>query len=161
MDEPRGYSVCNPGVEPDGNISDEERNILKRKLKKTMNWIGVKMPKEVTLNGKEVPLSEAVWGLLNKKECFTEEERKVIGDLEMALEKKFREDLRDIDTDESKTEAIDHYCEALGLMRAIISLKGMLANDRCEHIRMTKKAHERRKEDAQNWLGFLKRMNLY
>jgi len=40
----------------------------------------------------------------------------------MALEKQFREDLRDIDTDESKTEAIDHYCEALGLMRAIISL---------------------------------------
>jgi len=161
MDDSQGYMVCNPGIELDGDISDEERKVLKRKLKKTMNWIGVKMPKEMILNGKKVPLSEAVWSLLNKKECFTEEERKIISDLEIALEKKFKEDLRGIDTDESKTEAINHYCEALGLMRAIISLKGMLASDRCERIRLTKKIHERRKEEAENWLGFLKRINLY
>jgi hypothetical protein len=70
---------------------------------------------------------------------FSEEEKKVIADREMALEYKLKEDVKNIDKDEQKTEAINHYCEALGLMRAIISLKDMLAGDRCEHIRLAKK----------------------
>lgn len=119
------------------------------------------MPAEIELNGKKLPLSEVVWDLLNKKECFTEDEKKVIADLEMALEKKLKEDIKNIDTDEHKTEAINHYCEALGLMRAIISLKGMLASDRCERIRLTEKIRDRRGEETENWLSFLKSLNLY
>jgi len=156
-----GYRVCNPGISLEGDISDEERKTLKKKLVRTLNWIGVKMPAEVELNGKKLPLSEVVWGLLNKKECFTEDEKKIIADLEMTLEKKLKEDIKNIDRDEQKTAAIDHYCEALGLMRAIISLKGMLASDRCERIRLTKKLQDRRREEAENWLVFLKGLNLY
>lgn len=151
-----GYRACNPGITLKGDISDEERKKLKSKLIKTLNWIGVKMPEEIELNGKKLPLGEVVWNLLNKKECFTEEEKRVIADLEMALEKKLKEDVKKIDKDEQKTEAINHYCEALGLMRAIISLKGMLASDRCERIRLTKRINDRRKEETENWLNFLK-----
>ncbi|OPY27694.1 MAG: hypothetical protein A4E28_01891 [Methanocella sp. PtaU1.Bin125] len=161
MIDDNGYMVCNPGIPLEGDLSDDERKTLKSKLIRTLNWIGVKMPAEVELNGKKLPLGEVVWDLLNKKDCFTEDEKKVITDLELALEKKLREDVRNIDTDERKTEAIDHYCEALGLMRAIISLKGMLASDRCERIRLTKKIRDRRKEETENWLSFLKSLDLY
>lgn len=156
MREDDSYRACNPGISPEGDISDGERSTLKKKLIRTLNWIGVKMPDEVELNGKKLPLSEVVWGLLNKKECFTEEEKKVIADLEMALEKKLKEDMKKIDRDEQKADAINHYCEALGLMRAIISLKGMLASDRCERIRLTKRIQDRRREETENWLNFMK-----
>jgi len=156
MKDDDGYRACNPGIPLEGDISDEERKKLKSKLIKTLNWIGVKMPGEIELNGKKLPLSEVVWNLLNKKECFTEDEKRVIADLEMALEKKLKEDVKKIDKDEQKTVAINHYCEALGLMRAIISLKGMLASDRCERIRLTKRISDRRKEETENWLNFLK-----
>jgi hypothetical protein len=161
MKDDDGYRACNPGISLEGDISDEERRKLKSKLIRTLNWIGVKMPEEIELNGKKLPLSEVVWDLLNKKECFTDEEKKVIADLEMALEKKLKEDVRNIDRDEQKTEAIDHYCEALGLMRAIISLKGMLSGDRCERVRLTKKLRDRQKEETENWLSFLKSLDSY
>lgn len=161
MKDDDGYRACNPGISLEGDISDEERKKLKSKLIRTLNWIGVKIPKEVELNGKKLPLGDVVWDLLNKKECFSEEEKKVIADLEMALEKKLKEDIKNIDRDEQKTEAINHYCEAIGLMRAIISLKGMLAGDRCEHVRLAKKIRDRQREETENWLSFLKGLNLY
>ena len=40
-----GYRACNPGIPLEGDISDEERRTLKRKLIRTLNWIGVKVPR--------------------------------------------------------------------------------------------------------------------
>jgi hypothetical protein len=162
MDD-NGYRVCNPGITLEGPLSEEERNTLERKLVRTLNWIGVKIPQEVELKGKKVPLKEVMWDLMSKKECFTEEEKKILSDLESALEKKLKEDIKDVGTDESKTEAIDHYCEALGLMRAIISVKTMVETDKClvSKQKLSKRITDRRKAEAESWLGFLKRIDLY
>lgn len=158
-----GYRVCNPGITLEGPLSEEERKTLDRKLVKTLNWIGVKIPQEVELRGKKVPLKEVMWDLISKKECFTEDEKKILYDLESVLEKKLKEDIKEVGTDESKTEAINHYCEALGLMRAIISLKAMVETDKCQanKQKLTKRITDRRKEEAESWLGFLKRIDLY
>jgi hypothetical protein len=157
------YRVCNPGISLEGLLSEEERKTLERKLVKTLNWIGVKIPQEVELKGKMVPLKEVMWDLMSKKECFTEDEKKILTDLESALETKLKEDIREVGTDESKTEAINHYCEALGLMRAIISLKSMVETDKChaKKQKLSKRITDRRKEEAESWLGFLKRIDLY
>jgi hypothetical protein len=162
MDDNR-YRVCNPGITPEGPLSEEERKTLERKLFKTLNWIGVKIPREVELKGKRVPLKEVMWDLMSKKECFTEDEKKILADLESALEKKLKEDVREVATEESKTGAINHYCEALGLMRAIISLKAMVETDKChaKKQKLSKRITDRRKAEAENWLGFLKRVDLY
>ncbi len=163
MNDNDEYRVCNPGITLQGHLSEEDRKTLEQKLIRTLNWIGVKIPREVELKGKKVPLKEVMWDLMSKKECFTEEEKNILSDLESALEKKFKQDIKDVGTDENKTEAINHYCEALGLMRAIISLKTMVETDKCQadKQKLSKRIMDRRKEEAENWLGFLKRIDLY
>ena len=158
-----GYRACNPGITLEGALSEEDRRILEGKLIRALNWIGVKIPGEVELKGKKVPLKEVIWDLMNKKECFTDDDKNILYDLESALEKKFKEDTKNVGTDESKTEAINHYCEALGLMRSIISLKTMVDTDKChaDKLKLSKRIMDRRKEEAENWLGFLKRIDLY
>ncbi len=163
MMDNNGYRVCNPGITLEGPLTEEERKTLEGKLVKTLNWIGVKVPREVELKGKKVPLKDVMWDLMSKKECFTEDEKKVLYDLESALEKKLKEDVKEVGTDESKTEALNHYCEALGLMRAIISLKAMVETDKClvSKQKLSKRITDRRKAEAESWLGFLKRIDLY
>jgi Family of unknown function (DUF5788) len=114
------------------------------------------------LNGKEVPLGEVLWDLLRKKECFSDDEKRAIFDLEAALEKKFKEDLRSIRNESlNEDKAVSTYCEALGLIRAIVSLKGLMMTDTCgqETHEVAKKISDRRRDDANNWLNFLKRVN--
>ncbi len=156
------YRACNPGISLQGPLSEEERKTLERKLVKTLNWIGVKIPWEVELRGIKVPLKEVIWDLMSKKECYTEEEKKILYDLERALEKKLKEDIKDVGTDESKAEVLDHYCEAMGLMRAIVSLKAMVETDRCheDNKKLSKRMIDRRKAEAESWLGFLRRLDL-
>jgi hypothetical protein len=162
MDD-EGYRVCNPGIGLEGPLSEQERKTLEQKLVRTLNWIGVKIPKEVELKGKKVPLKDVIWELMSKKECFTEEEKKVLLDLELALEMKLKEDIKEVSTEKDKTDAINHYCEALGLIRAIISLKTMIETDKCEarKHKLSRRIMDRRKEEAESWLGFLKKLNLY
>jgi hypothetical protein len=157
-----GYRACNPGISLEGPLSEEERKTLERKLVKTLNWIGVKIPQEVELKGKMVPLKEVIWDLMSKKECYTEEEKKILYDLEYALEKKLKDDIKEVGTDESKAEVLGHYCEAMGLMRAIVSLKAMVETDRCheDKLKLSKRIMDRRKAEAESWLGFLKRLDL-
>ncbi len=163
MPDSNEYRACNPGITLEGPISEEERKTLEQKLARTLNWIGVKIPREVELKGKMMPLKEVMWGLMSKKECFTEEEKNILSDLESALEKKLKADIKNVGDSEDKTEAIDHYCEALGLMRAIISLKAIVDTDKCQASKqkLSRRITERRKEEAENWLGFLKRIDLY
>ena len=97
-----------------------------------MSWIGASVPEKVMLNGKQVPLGDVLWDLLRKKECFNDDEKKAIFALEEALEKKLKEDLRSIRNESlNEDKAVSTYCEALGLIRAIVSLKGLMMADTC------------------------------
>ncbi len=157
------YLRCNPGIDWDGAFTENDRRVLETKLTRLMSWIGARVPEMVMLNGKEVPLGDVLWDLLRKKECFSDDEKKAIFDLEAALEKKFKEDLRTIRAEKlNKDEAVDFYCEALGLIRAIVSLKGLMTTDTCgeDQQKVSKKITDRRRDDANNWLNFLKRVDL-
>jgi hypothetical protein len=156
------YLRCNPGIDWDGTFTENDRRVLETKLMRLMSWIGARVPEMVVLNGKEVPLGDVLWDLLRKKECFSDDEKKAIFDLEVALEKKFKEDLRTIRTETlNEDEAVGSYCEALGLIRAIVSLKGLMTADTCggDSREVSKKIADRRKDDANSWLNFLKRVN--
>jgi hypothetical protein len=153
---------CYPGIKKDGILTDDERRHLMFKLTRLLEWVGAKVPEHVTINEKRLHLHEIVWDLLNKDD-LTDNDRELILSLEQKLEKKFRQDVEEIRHDISEDEAIRDYCEALGLLRAIITLKDMAAGKEGTIGKgdLAHKINERRKNDANDWLAFLKQMMAY
>ena len=153
----KAYGKAEPAVPGDERpLTPAERRKLELRLHRMLIWVGVMTPFEFELNGQKVPLHEIVWDLLSK-DCLTEEEkedvRKLIWKL-MAHEKADEEALhRNALT---QAEAKEIFQEASGLLRAIMSLKGLVAQKEFCNLRST--ASRRRVEDAKYWLGFLKQI---
>lgn len=157
----KDHAECDPGIEWDGTLSQDDRAIMEQKLSRLMSWVGERMPAEVELNGKKVPLREMVWELINKS-SFTDEERSALLDLQASLMKKFKEDVADIESEAmTEDEAARHYCEALGLMRAIVSIKGLTEAECMQegNHKVCRKINKRIVDDTGNWLNFLKEIN--
>lgn len=158
MQQGRRYDPCNADIERNGVFTEEERHKLERKLTRMLGWIGEKIPEEVIIEGKSVPLHELIWRLIRKKH-LTDEEMSAVLTLEYKLEKLFNEDLEKVrHTDVEEDAAIRDYCEALGLMRAIITLKDIEAREYGGVEALQQKIRERRIHDTSSWLSFLKRI---
>ena len=138
------------------SITPEERKTLELRLHRMLVWVGVMTPFEFEFGGEKLPLHEIVWDLLAKK-CLSEDEKEDVRKLIRILSKHEKADEEILhNNDITVDEARDILREAAGLLRAIMSLKGMVSSkDRCT-IRQT--ASRRRLDDAKNWLSFLKQI---
>jgi hypothetical protein len=99
-----------------------------------------------------------IWNIVKKKN-ISQRDREMLLDLEDKLSKKFNSDLEQIKyTDTMENQAIRDYCEALGLLRAIITLKDISTNEEKKESScgLMKKMRETTKEHTKYWLEFLK-----
>ena len=137
-------------------ITSDERKALELSLHKMLVWVGVMTPQEFELKGQKLPLHDIVWDLLSK-ECLSETEK---GDVEklilrLSTHEKADEDIL-LKNDITLEEAHEIYMEAAGLLRAILSLKGLVsAKDRCT---LRHRVNQRRVEEAQSWLAYIKQL---
>lgn len=160
---PESYDLCNSELKWDGPLTPEERLLLEQKVSRILGWVGTRLPGSVELDGRTLPLHDLIWNLL-KKDSFSDAEKELILDLEFRLEKKFKEDIRDLkETDATDEQAAAHYCEALGLMRAIVTLKNMAAADKSgqrshQSGYLTEKMAEQRRMEASRWLDLLRQI---
>ncbi|MDY6959682.1 MAG: DUF5788 family protein [Halobacteriota archaeon] len=135
-------------------ISEEDRNELIEKLKKSFSIVGREIPDEIYINGEELELSTIILNLIKKDE-LTEEDIKLKRYLKKLLifkesnneEKLKKEDLTEV-------EAEDLYDETLGIKRAILALEG-IGKER-EDIKDAYRGESI--EDMKRWIGFLKRV---
>lgn len=105
-----------------------------------------------------MPLHKMIWNIVKKKN-ISERDREMLLDLEDKLSKKFREDLEQIKhKDTMENQAIRDYCEALGLLRAIITLKDISTKEEKKESKdkLKKRLRETMNEHTKYWLEFLK-----
>ena len=79
--------------------------------------------------------------------------------IEKKLNEKYRQDLENIKyQDSTEDQAINDYCEAVGLLRALVTLKDIekKGEDHGEKDDLVLSMRENSKEQAKNWLNFLK-----
>ncbi|MCD1293769.1 hypothetical protein CUJ83_02005 [Methanocella sp. CWC-04] len=158
--DPEYCPGCYPGIHHGGMLTEEERRHLEFKLTRLLEWVGAWIPGDVTVDNKKIPLHEIVWDLMNKDD-LTDEDKELLTDLEYKLEKKFHQDVERIrESDKTEDEAIRDYCEALGLLRAIITLKDIAASPESiiGHGDLSRRINERRKNEANAWLNYLKQI---
>ena len=92
---------------------------------------------------------------------MTDSEKGLLLDLEEKLNKKFREDVENIEhKDYTEDQAIQDYCEALGLLRAMITLKDIASKEVKPEskVEFSKKMQESTKKHVKYWLDFLKQL---
>ena len=160
MNVPNVCSIRNGGLGNGGPLTEEERHTLEKKLNMLMEWVGVWIPDEVELDGIKVPLHRMVWELVKKKH-LTGDDESLLFSLEEKLSKRFRFDLEKIDAlDMTQTQAMDDYCDAVGLLRAIVTLKDLEAHEEktlgVDDIRQ--RIQNDRTKQAKKWLDFLRQM---
>ncbi|HMK47457.1 MAG TPA: DUF5788 family protein [Methanocella sp.] len=143
-------------------LTEEERLRLEAKLKRQLEWVGVWIPDEVEIDGKKVPLHKVIWELVKKKSLSKEDESLLLS-LEEKLNQRFKNDLDKIERlDTTGTQALHDYCDAAGLLRAIITMKEIESHE--EKLVGTDEMRQRitnaKKEQAKIWLDFLRQIGL-
>jgi len=140
-------------------LNDEERCRLEAKLHRVLAWVGVRIPDQIVLDDSKVPLHQVIWDLVNKEKLSREDESLLLN-LEEKLDKRLHADMDKVDTTEN--EALSDYSEAAGLLRAIITLKGVQSNE--EHVygatEMQRRMRYAKKEKAKRWMEFLRQMGM-
>jgi len=134
---------------------------LESKLSRLLEWVGAWVPDSIVIDGKEMHLHDIIWDIVNK-DVVTEGEKDLLLGLEKTLNKKFREDLENIEhKDSTEDQAIQDYCEALGLLRAIITLKDITSKEAKPERKdeLSKKMRESTNDHTKYWLDFLKQLN--
>lgn len=159
-----GIDICPvdySGIRPGGKLIKKDRERLEQKLKRLLEWVGAWIPEEVTINEKKLPLHEIIWSIVKKKK-LTEEDIDFILALEEKLNKKYRQDLENIEYRDTTTDqAIRDYCEAIGLLRAIITLKDIekKAEQKEDKEEFAVKIREHTKNQARQWMEFLRQVS--
>jgi hypothetical protein len=149
-------------MEGHGPLTEEERKRLEQKLSRLLEWVGVWVPDDVMLDGQNVPLHETVWKLIRKSRLSREEEALLLN-LEDRLDKKYKEDLGKIDkTDRTEDQAFQDYCEAAGLLRAIVTLKDLEKREEkaMKPDELIDAVNEAKKAKARRWLEYLRELNV-
>ena len=157
-----GYSCPVPyyGIHEGGKLTESERVRLESKLSRLLEWVGAWVPDNIVIDGKEMRLHDIIWDIVNK-DVVTDSEKDLLVVLEEKLNKKFKEDLENIEhKDSTENQAIQDYCEALGLLRAIITLKDIVLKETKPESKdeLSKKMRESTKDHAKYWLDFLKQL---
>jgi len=103
-------------------ISDNERNMLLKRLHRPLFWVGENIPREVEIEGKKVKLHEIVWEIVNKTH-FSKTDIKNIDHFLSLLKEKEQEYEKALERDDiSSEEAKNLFNETAGIMRAIMDL---------------------------------------
>jgi hypothetical protein len=146
------------GIRHGGKLTDEERRRLEEKLSRLLEWVGAWVPDEMVLDGKKVPLHNVVWSII-KKDRLGDDDLKLLLSLEKKLSAKFRVDMDKIRYEDSmEDEAVKDYCEAIGLLRAIVTLKDIEKREEKDKDRdeLIERMRNNTKDQARYWLDFLK-----
>ncbi len=160
-----GNNICPvdySGIRPGGRLTKKDRERLERKLKRLLEWVGAWIPEEVTINEKKLPLHKIIWNIVKKKK-LSDEDIDFILALEEKLNQKYRQDLENIEYRDTTTDqAIRDYCEAIGLLRAIITLKDIerKSEEKESKEEFARRMREHTKIQAKQWMDFLRRVSV-
>ena len=141
-----------------GKLTEEERRHLEQKLSRRLEWVGAWIPDNLALDHDEIPLHQVLWNII-KKDQIGEKDMELLISLEERLNKKFREDVDSLEhRDELENQAIHDYCEALGILRAILTIKDIEKREEKSEDKdeFTRKMNESTKNHEKYWLDFLK-----
>jgi Family of unknown function (DUF5788) len=129
---------------------DERRRVLER-LHSNLAWVGVRIPEDVTIAGKRVPLRSTVERLIFAKQ-LTDEERASAEWLMRSLEKRAAGLESELAHDRlTRREAEELLQRTVGILRAIEGLRSLGDKDTWEHQR---KAVMAEVDDARRWKKF-------
>lgn len=103
-------------------ISDNERNMLIKRLHRPLFWVGENIPNEVEIEGKKIKLHEIVWEIVNKTQ-FSKTDMENIDHFLSLLKEKEQKYEKSLEHDDmSSEEAKNMFNETAGIMRAIMDL---------------------------------------
>lgn len=132
-------------------LSEEERRRVLERLHSNLAWVGVRIPDDVTIGGKKVPLRSTVERLIFAKE-LTDEERASAEWLMRSLEKRAAGLESELAHDRlTRREAEELLRRTVGILRAIEGLRSLGDKDKWEHQR---KAVMAEVDDARRWKRF-------
>ena len=141
----------------EGYITDEERRQLLSALHSRLFWVGQRIPDYVEFEGKNYPLHNYVWELI-QKDTLTEVEKSRIDKcikIISAKEKKDEKELEEKPLTQEEIKALYH--ETAGLLRAVMDLKEIESGAFKESSRRFQEQFaNKRIKDAKLWLEFLK-----
>ena len=141
-------------------LTDEERKQLLSALHCRLFWVGQHIPDYVEFEGKNYPLHNYVWDLI-QKDTLTEVEKSRIDKCIDIISAKEKEDEKEL---EEKTltheEARALYRETAGLLRAVMDLKEIESGTLKESSRRFQEQFaNQRIKDAKLWLEFIKEVS--
>ncbi|NYT19607.1 MAG: methyl-accepting chemotaxis protein [Methanosarcinales archaeon] len=137
-------------------ITEDQRAKLLARLHRHLFWCGERIPDEVEIEGKMVPLHEITWKLITKPK-LTEEDREHIDHCIVVLRKKAKSCENYLGkTDMTLEQAKDVFDKTAGLLRAIMDLKDLEELSGPERMKKYQEEVERCKiKDAKSWMNFL------
>lgn len=148
----------NAEKKPEEYITEEERKELLSALHCRLFWVGQQIPDYIEFDGKNYPLHNYVWELIQKDKLTDEDKSRIDKCIEKisAKEKKDERDLEKKPLTHENAQALYH--ETAGLLRAIVDLKeiedGTLKEDT---KRFQEQFASQRIKDAKLWLEFIKK----
>jgi len=141
-------------------LTDEERKQLLSALHCRLFWVGQHIPDYVEFEGKNYPLHNYVWDLI-QKDTLTKVEKSRIDkciDIISAKEKEDEKELKEKTL--TREEAKTLYRETAGLLRAVIDLKEIESGALKESSRrFQERFANQRIKDAKLWLEFIKEVS--
>ena len=139
-------------------ITDEERRQLCSALHSRLFWVGQYIPHNIEMGGKNCPLHNYVWELI-QKETLTEAEKASIDKCIEIISSREKEDERELEENALTQErAKTLYHETAGLLRAIMDLKEIENGTLKENTKhFQEQFAAQRVKDARLWLDFLKK----
>ncbi|MCQ1535054.1 methyl-accepting chemotaxis protein [Methanosarcina sp. KYL-1] len=140
-------------------MTEGERRQLLSALHSRLFWVGQYIPHSVELEGKNCPLHEYVWEMIQKEE-ITEEEKKQIENCIEILSIKEMEDEKELEEKPlTREEARTLYHETAGLLRTIMDLREIEDGTMKENAkRFQEQFLSQRVKDAKLWVEFLKKV---
>ncbi|MGM0771759.1 MAG: DUF5788 family protein [Halobacteriota archaeon] len=137
-------------------ISKQQLEKLLARLHRQLFWCGERIPDEVEIEGKMVPLHDITWELINKPK-LSEDDRERIDHCILVLNKKAKSCENYLEKgDMTIDEARDVFDKTAGLLRAIMDLKDIEELSGPERMKKFREEAEKCKlKDAKSWMKFL------
>jgi hypothetical protein len=141
-------------------LTDEERKQLLSALHCRLFWVGQHIPDYVEFEGKNYPLHNYVWDLI-QKDTLTKVEKSRIDKCIDIISAKEKEDEKELEEKTlTREEAKTLYRETAGLLRAVIDLKEIESGALKESSRrFQERFANQRIKDAKLWLEFIKEVS--
>ncbi|MDQ1251139.1 MAG: hypothetical protein QG646_208 [Euryarchaeota archaeon] len=134
-------------------LTDEERKQLLSALHCRLFWVGQHIPDYVEFEGKNYPLHNYVWDLIQKDTLTTVEKSRIDKCIDI-ISAKEKEDEKELEEKTlTREEAKTLYRETAGLLRAVIDLKEIESGALKESSRrFQERFANQRIKDAKLWL---------